>query len=94
MKAGEQFAECDTTGNAALVGIPHVHFQVWPGGTFQQGTVHPDPTADLMAAEVLPAPIGGGITSRASQVALAIFGFAAAEGFTYGALYAWDRWRT
>ena len=58
-----------------------------------QGTVHPDPTADLMAAEVLPAPIGGGITSRASQVAIAIFGFAAAVGFTYGALYDWDNRR-
>lgn len=95
VKAGEQFAECDTTGNAALVGIPHVHFQVWPGGTFQQGTVHPDPTADLMAAEVLSAPIGGGgIASRASQVALAAFGFSALVGLTYGALYAWNRWRT
>ena len=56
VKAGDQIGQVDTSGNAALVGIPHTHFQVWPGGSFQQGTVHPDPTADLMAAPILDAP--------------------------------------
>ncbi len=46
----------DTSGNAALVGISHVHLQIWPSGSFVQGTVHPDPTAALMAAPVLNAP--------------------------------------
>jgi len=56
VKAGEQIGRVDTTGNAALVGISHTHFQIWPGGSFVPGTVHPDPTADLMAASILDAP--------------------------------------
>lgn len=88
VKAGEQIAECDTTGNAALVGIPHVHFQVWPGGTFQQGTVHPDPTAQLLAAPILNAPLGR--RGIGSYVAYA-FGFATLVGVSYAGFYAWDR---
>ena len=52
----------------------------------------PRPHGHLAAG--LSAPIGGGIASRASQVALAAFGFSALVGLTYGALYAWNRWRT
>ena len=58
VRVGEQIGRVDTTGNAALGGIPHVHFQVWPGGAFQQGTTHPDPTSDLMAAKILGTPAG------------------------------------
>ncbi len=57
VKTGEQIARVDTTGNAAKVGISHVHFQVWPGGQFNQGSVHPDPTSDLMAAPMLAEPV-------------------------------------
>ncbi|HXB28110.1 MAG TPA: M23 family metallopeptidase [Gemmatimonadaceae bacterium] len=90
VSAGQQIARVDTTGNAALVGIPHCHWQIWPGGTFQPGTVHPDPTAALLAAEVLSAPLSGGI-GVASKALLYALGFATAVGLTYGALYAWDR---
>lgn len=56
VQVGDQIGRVDTTGNAALVGISHTHFQVWPGGSFQQGTTHPDPTGDLMAAPILDKP--------------------------------------
>ncbi len=56
VSVGDQIGRVDMTGNAALVGISHVHFQVWPGGTFVKGTVHPDPTADLNAAPILDVP--------------------------------------
>lgn len=87
VKAGQQFARCDTTGNAALVGIPHVHFQIWPGGQFNRGSVHPDPTAQLLAAPVLAAPVG---SSRWPAVVAAVFGAAALLAVGYGAAYAWD----
>jgi murein DD-endopeptidase MepM/ murein hydrolase activator NlpD len=70
VKTGEQIARVDTTGNAAKVGIPHVHLQIWPGGSFVQGTVHPDPTAALMAAPVLDAPVD--TTSGSGWVAATI----------------------
>lgn len=85
VRAGEQIARCDTTGNAAMVGISHVHFQVWPSGNFDQGTVHPDPTSALLAAEVLDAPIGGG--SRVWPWALGAAGLLAALGI--GAAVGW-----
>jgi murein DD-endopeptidase MepM/ murein hydrolase activator NlpD len=85
VKVGDAIARCDTTGNAALVGIPHVHFQVWPGGQFDQGTVHPDPTADLMAAPVLPASAGSG-----KKVALALLGMVALFGAGIGMGWAWE----
>lgn len=75
VSAGDQIGHVDTTGNAALVGISHVHFQVWPGGTFQQGTVHPDPTADLMAAPILDAPAdapGSGFLQAAAATLLGV----------------------
>ena len=78
--AGEQIAECDTTGNAALVGIPHVHTQWWSNGTF--AGPHPDPTADLNAAQLLAAPIGGSRYPYA-DIALVTAGVLAAAGLGY-----------
>ena len=79
VRAGEQIAECDTTGNAALVGIPHVHTQWWSSGTF--AGPHPDPTADLMAAQLLAAPIGSRYPVK--DIALAVAGLVAAAGLGY-----------
>jgi murein DD-endopeptidase MepM/ murein hydrolase activator NlpD len=90
LKVGQQFGRVDTTGNAALVGISHVHFQVWPGGVFgPTGTVHPDPTADLNAATVLTAPVGG-IYSTGSKILIAALSAAALVALGYGAGYVWD----
>jgi murein DD-endopeptidase MepM/ murein hydrolase activator NlpD len=96
VRAGEQIAVIGKTGNAAPAGIPsHTHFQQWIGGVFgPPGTVHPDPTAALMAATVLAAPLGGAVASRAGTIAAAVFGFSALVGLTYASLYAWNRWRT
>jgi murein DD-endopeptidase MepM/ murein hydrolase activator NlpD len=71
VKVGEQIGRVGMTGNAFGT-IPHTHFQVWPGGQFgSPGTVHPDPTSDLMAAEVLAAPT---TVPVASNIGLAIAG--------------------
>lgn len=64
--AGDQLAVVGMTGNAARVGIPHVHFQVWAAGVF--AGPHPDPTLDLLAA---PMP-SAGWTARNTLAALAI----------------------
>jgi hypothetical protein len=80
VRVGNQIGRCDTTGNAALVGISHVHFQVWPGGQFgPPGTVHPNPTDDLMAADVLSAPTSRNIATS-SNLGLATLGGVAILG--------------
>lgn len=82
VRVGEQIGVVDTTGNAALVGIPHVHFQIWPGGQFDQGTVHPDPTDDLMAAPILDEPVGSWLRTAAVALGgLAAGAAAAVAGF-------------
>jgi murein DD-endopeptidase MepM/ murein hydrolase activator NlpD len=86
VQAGDQIGRVGMTGNAQGT-IPHTHFQVWPGGQFgPAGTVHPDPTADLLAAEVLSSP-GGIVVSSASNLALAALGGATILGAA--ALGAW-----
>ena len=82
VRAGEQLAVVGKTGNASAPGIPsHCHWQVWPGGQFNQGSVHPDPTADLMAAQLLAQPIGSGYPVK--DIALAAAGVLAAAGLGY-----------
>jgi len=88
VQRGEQIGRVDTTGNAALVGISHVHFQVWPTGSFDQGTTHPDPTADLLAAPILPAPV----RPWAHKIALALVGLAIGGALAYGGYWLYGRY--
>ncbi len=89
--AGTQLGLVDSSGNASLPGIPpHLHIQAWSNGTF--AGPHPDPTADLMAAEVLSAPIGSsGVAGIASKIALTAFALAALIGVGYGVGYFLER---
>ena len=84
VSVGDQIGRVDTTGNAALVGISHTHFQIWPTGTFVQGTVHPDPTADLMAAPILDAPADAPTSSVwVPLIVLALLGIGLGFGYWY-----------
>lgn len=90
---GAQIGRVGRTGNANRPGIPsHVHVQLWPTGSYQVGHApYPDITADLLAAEVLAAPLGGA-SGRAPWVKALLVGVAAASALAIGAL-AWQEVR-
>ena len=90
--AGQQIGRVGKTGNASAPGIPsHTHFQWWPTGSFNQGSVHPDPTADLMAAQLLSAPIGSPNPFPVADLALAAAGLLALGGLAYLGYREWKR---
>lgn len=87
VRAGEIVGYVDMTGNAVNT-VEHLHFEWWPSGSFQRPA--PDPTAQLLAAPILSAPVGAPIasTSWSARIALAAFGAAALLGLGWGIGYA------
>lgn len=70
----------------------------WQRGNFTvlgyAGTQHQQQGDIVLPMMLRQAMQGLGRSSRAGAVLAAAFGFSALVGLTYGALYAWDRWRS
>lgn len=86
VRAGQALGRVGMSGNAKGT-VPHCHTQLWPTGQFVPGSVHPDPTAALLAAPVLSAPLGASPWPARILVAAAV-----ASGVVLAAM-AVEEWR-